>query len=100
LAYIVARPIGTDCVLGCAVVQQLLDTGKFDTMSLEIDQQEHSLELHLPYLYKVFEGHDWKLVHIMAGHVSREQQQQYGQVLAPYVLRMCLVQVTTMTLTT
>jgi hypothetical protein len=32
-------------------VAELHKTGKFDTMSLQTDEDEHSLEMHLPYIY-------------------------------------------------
>ena len=34
-------------------VSQLQQTGKFDRMSLGVDEDEHSLEMHLPYIYKL-----------------------------------------------
>jgi len=67
------------------VVQELIDSGEFDTMSVEADAQEHSLELHLPYLYKTFEGHAWKLVHVMVGRVPHERQAVFGRVFARFV---------------
>ena len=39
-----------------ALRDALKKTGKFDEMNLEIDEAEHSLEMHLPYVRKVFEG--------------------------------------------
>ena len=31
-------------------------TGKFSDMDSETDNDEHSIEMHLPYVRKVFEG--------------------------------------------
>ena len=36
-----------------ALNEQLLATGDFEVMSLEADEDEHSIEMHLPYLAKV-----------------------------------------------
>lgn len=38
-----------------AVCARLRGTGKFDTMSLQVDEDEHSIEMHLPYVAKVME---------------------------------------------
>jgi hypothetical protein len=35
---------------------ELQKTGNFDLMSLSTDQDEHSIELHLPYVRKIFDG--------------------------------------------
>ena len=35
------------------ITQQLFDTGKFQWMSQQTDEDEHSLEMHLPYIYKI-----------------------------------------------
>ena len=39
-----------------AVIKELRETGKFGDMDLQTDEDEHSLEMHLPYVRKVFEG--------------------------------------------
>lgn len=38
------------------VNEELKATGKFELMDLHVDEAEHSMEMHLPYLAKVFEG--------------------------------------------
>lgn len=40
-----------------SVIEELKATGKFELMDLRIDEAEHSMEMHLPYLAKVFEGY-------------------------------------------
>lgn len=42
---------------GIAVYQELRATGKFEVMNLSVDEAEHSMEMHLPYLAKVFKGY-------------------------------------------
>jgi predicted class III extradiol MEMO1 family dioxygenase len=34
----------------------LKETGKFDKLSVDADEDEHSIEMQLPYVYKVFES--------------------------------------------
>lgn len=38
------------------VYEELKATGKFELMDLRVDEAEHSMEMHLPYLAKVFHG--------------------------------------------
>lgn len=37
-------------------IEELSATGKFEFMDLSVDEAEHSMEMHLPYLSKVFQG--------------------------------------------
>ncbi|RRT42279.1 hypothetical protein BHE74_00044558 [Ensete ventricosum] len=39
-----------------SVNEELKATGKFELMDLHVDEAEHSMEMHLPYLAKVFQG--------------------------------------------
>lgn len=41
------------------VNEELKATGKFELMDLRVDEAEHSMEMHLPYLAKVFQGYDF-----------------------------------------
>ncbi|KAH9760542.1 protein memo1 [Citrus sinensis] len=49
------------------------------------DEAEHSMEMHLPYLAKVFEGHPIKIVPILVGAVNAENEAMYGRLFAKYV---------------
>jgi hypothetical protein len=46
----------TDTIPHSAVYSELKRTGMFEDMSRSIDEAEHSMEMHLPYLAKVFRG--------------------------------------------
>ena len=37
-------------------IQELQSTEKFTKMTQQIDEDEHSIEMHLPYVRKIFEG--------------------------------------------
>jgi len=54
-------------------------------MNKNIDEAEHSLEMHIPYIKKVFNDYQFKLVPIMVGNLSPKAEQEYGQKLAPYL---------------
>lgn len=38
-----------------SVCNELLKTGKFQKMAKSVDEDEHSIEMQLPYIAKVFE---------------------------------------------
>ncbi|KAI6047605.1 MEMO1 family, partial [Pisolithus marmoratus] len=67
------------------VNDELLKTGKFKTMSLDTDEDEHSIEMHLPYIYHVFQDSDITIVPILVGAIDRTQEADYGRILAPYL---------------
>jgi MEMO1 family protein len=70
-------------------VAELMKTGKFDTMSTDADETEHSMEMHLPYIYKML-SQNFKsaaeyptLVPILVGNTSAGAEVTYGKILAP-----------------
>jgi MEMO1 family protein len=85
-----ATPFG-DLTVDEAVTQELRDTGKFTDMQDEYDVEEHSLEMHMPYLYKRFtqtfpsEADYPTIVPILIGNNNRQKEKQVGQLLAPYL---------------
>ncbi|KAF9398422.1 hypothetical protein BGZ94_006006 [Podila epigama] len=56
-------------------------------MSLSTDENEHSIEMHLPYVFKVFEQYisNITIIPILVGALSVSKEQLYGQLLAPYL---------------
>lgn len=79
-----STPLG-DLPIDLEVNEELRATGKFETMDLRVDEAEHSMEMHLPYLAKVFHGYPVKIVPILVGAVSSESEAMYGKLLAKYV---------------
>ena len=85
-------------------IQELRETGRFSDMSLQTDEDEHSIEMHLPYVRKVFEGwvslsgfvipseccqtrRDITVVPILVGAIDKDKEESYGHLLAPYFAR-------------
>lgn len=82
------------------VIGDLKNTGKFGTMSIGTDKDEHSIEMHLPYVYQIFKesvdcpiahptnsclpSSDITVVPILVGSINYSQQKSYGTILAPY----------------
>lgn len=83
-ATVYKTPIG-DLPIDQEVIEELKATGKFELMDLRVDEAEHSMEMHLPYLVKVFQGFSVKIVPILVGALSAENEAMYGKVLAKYV---------------
>ncbi len=54
------------------VTRQLHDLGGFVYMGRAVDENEHSLEMHLPYIRKVLPNKDLKIVPIMVGNLTAE----------------------------
>ncbi|KAF2235290.1 UPF0103-domain-containing protein [Viridothelium virens] len=72
-------------------ISALHQTGKFDKMSLSVDEDEHSLEMHLPYIYKLLSNAFPTpsafppLIPILIGNTSPSSETTYGRLLAPYL---------------
>ncbi|RKF63070.1 Protein MEMO1 [Erysiphe neolycopersici] len=83
-------PIG-NLPIDNSTVAALRTTGKFDIMTPETDEKEHSLEMHLPYIQKlvsrVFKSPENypSIVPILVGNTSASAEREYGRILAPYL---------------
>jgi len=51
-----------DLVIDPIVYKELTSTGLFEWMNLETDEDEHSIEMHLPYIAKVFSKYIYFIV--------------------------------------
>ncbi|KAF8640744.1 hypothetical protein AX17_000395 [Amanita inopinata Kibby_2008] len=81
-----ATPIG-NLPLDMEIIAELKATGKFDTMNINADEAEHSIEMHLPYVRKIFEGQDITIIPILVGAISQSSEAAMGSLLAPYFAR-------------
>ena len=60
-------------------------------MNRSTDEDEHSLELHLPYIFKILSNQFGRpedfptLVPILVGNTSPESEKEFGAILAPYL---------------
>ena len=71
-------------------VEELSKTGEFKNWATNIEEAEHSLEMHLPYLYKSLERirapEDFPtIIPILVGTTSAAEDQTIGKILAPYL---------------
>lgn len=83
-ASVYETPIGS-IEIDARTVAELEDSGAFLKATLKIEEKEHSLEMHLPYIRKVFAEYPFKLVPLIIGATEPEQEQQLGSILAPYL---------------
>ncbi|KXJ86265.1 memo-like protein [Microdochium bolleyi] len=85
-----ATPFG-DLAVDQPTVAELRATGKFADIPRANDLREHSLEMHLPYLYKqiatAFDSLDRypTIVPILIGSNRLADEQLFGRLLAPYL---------------
>jgi len=68
-------------------IAELAQTGKFTDMDLQTDEDEHSIEMHLPYIRKVFEGKDISVVPILVGAIDKRKEEMYGGIIAHHLAR-------------
>ena len=61
--------------------------GKFEFMSIDADEDEHSIEMQLPYIAKVMEPArgNFTIVPVMVGSLSPSSEAKYGKIFAKYL---------------
>ncbi|THD28217.1 putative dioxygenase [Fasciola hepatica] len=71
-----------------AVYTELKRTGEFDQLPIDRDEEEHSIEMQLPYIAKVMERQrgSFAIVPVLVGLLSLEREATYGRILAPYLI--------------
>ncbi|KAJ1887025.1 hypothetical protein LPJ66_009332 [Kickxella alabastrina] len=81
-----STPLG-NLRLDLETIENLKGHGNWQTMSRDVDEDEHSLEMHLPYIFKMFERQIDRvsLVPILVGSLRFDGEQYYGELLAPYL---------------
>lgn len=85
-----ATPLGP-LVIDKETNESLLKQPEFTTMSHRVDEDEHSIEMHLPYVYKTLERHFGKgttfpkIVPILVGSINARQEKDYGRLLRPFL---------------
>nr|XP_014037556.1 unnamed protein product [Salmo salar] len=62
------------------VYADLWKTGMFERMSLQTDEDEHSIEMHLPYTAKAMESHkdELSIVPVLVGALSESKDRIMG----------------------
>ena len=71
-------------IIDRAVVTALRSSKHFSDMSTEVDEDEHSIEMHLPYVAHVMSGHNFTIVPILVGALSSTMERNIADALKPY----------------
>lgn len=69
------------------VYSELIATGKFEILSQQVDEEEHSIEMHLPYIAKVMESKmgAFSIVPVLVGATNSHDQLEYGKIFSTYL---------------
>ncbi|KAJ3392431.1 hypothetical protein HDU84_004137 [Entophlyctis sp. JEL0112] len=81
-------PLG-NLAINQQINSELLSSKLFTTMSTEVDEDEHSIEMHLPYIKQVMSSKTngpFTIVPILVGSLANAKQAQFANILAPYFL--------------
>lgn len=56
-------------------------------MSLQTDEDEHSIEMHLPYTAKAMESHkdEFTIIPVLVGALSESKEQEFGKLFSKYL---------------
>ncbi|KAF2132187.1 UPF0103-domain-containing protein [Dothidotthia symphoricarpi CBS 119687] len=88
-----STPLG-DLIVDTKLVKQIQQQWGLETMSRQVDEDEHSLEMHLPYIYKMLslknaafqnDPTSVPLIPIMIGNTDASTESRYGSLLAPFL---------------
>jgi len=78
-------PFG-DVEVDTELTRKLLSMSCFSEIPEDADEDEHSIEMHIPFIDVAMRGQaHYKIVPIMVGSLSDKDQKQYGQIFAPYL---------------
>jgi len=69
------------------IVTELHATGLFCTMDAPTDEEEHSIEMQLPFIAHIFKNRleEVSVVPIMVGSIKQEKEADYAEVFAKYL---------------
>ncbi|KAJ3322597.1 hypothetical protein HDU76_013845 [Blyttiomyces sp. JEL0837] len=79
-------PMG-NLAIDSEIVNELKKTGHFRDMNIQTDEDEHSIEMHLPYVWKLMErkGTPFKIIPILVGSIKPDAEKLYGRILSKYL---------------
>ncbi|XP_018326256.1 protein MEMO1 [Agrilus planipennis] len=77
-----------DLTVDLEVIEELKNSKHFESVDLNTDETEHSIEMHLPFIAKIMENHksQFSIVPVLVGSLSAKQESLYGQIFAKYLL--------------
>lgn len=76
-----------DLRIDTQVTADLEATGQFEWMTMSMDEDEHSIEMHLPYIAKIMEDYkdSFTIVPVLVGSLTPEKEAIYGRIFSRYL---------------
>lgn len=75
-----------DLIVDIGINRELDATGHFETMKLSTDEDEHSIEMQLPFIAKVMESsNNFTVVPVLVGSLTTDKEQLYGKIFSKYL---------------
>ncbi|XP_053402086.1 protein MEMO1-like [Mercenaria mercenaria] len=76
-----------DLIVDAKINSELNGAGPFEVMSIDTDEDEHSIEMQLPYIAKAMESRkgNFTVVPVLVGSLTPEKEQMYGMIFAKYL---------------
>eukprot|EP01121_Diplochlamys_sp_Union-15-3_P018877 TRINITY_DN6972_c0_g1_i2.p1 TRINITY_DN6972_c0_g1~~TRINITY_DN6972_c0_g1_i2.p1 ORF type:complete len:313 (-),score=47.74 TRINITY_DN6972_c0_g1_i2:16-897(-) len=71
--------------LDLKVIKELRETKEFSTMSRDVDEDEHSIEMQLPYIYHMMKGKKYTLVPILVGQIGKNNGASFAKIFKRYL---------------
>jgi AmmeMemoRadiSam system protein B len=80
-----ATPLGNIPIDRATVkkLEEASSVAKFDQVAVKYEENEHSLEMHCPYIRKIFKDKNITMVPLMVGDLPKEAWQEYAKALLP-----------------
>lgn len=87
-------PEGGELRVDAAVLSALRETRHFDEIDVSADEEEHSIEMQLPYIAKVMDdiaeapggaARDYTIVPVIVGGINPKSECVYGEIFARYL---------------
>lgn len=86
----ISGAVALDTPIGCLKVdtaarELLMATGLFDLTTQQVDEEEHSIEMHLPFLaFLLGSNPNAVVVPIIVGNISESSALRYAEIFQPY----------------
>lgn len=77
-------PIG-NIPVDSQIIESLSKLKNFQQVSKREEEDEHSLEMHLPYIKYIFGENKFTLVPIMVGSLNKSSEEYFGKIFAEYL---------------
>ncbi|XP_023231505.1 protein MEMO1-like [Centruroides sculpturatus] len=78
-----------DLTIDQEIYEELYSSGLFEEMTIHTDEDEHSIEMHLPYIAKIMENHQFTIIPVMVGSLTTDKEAIYGKIFSKYLAEPC-----------